>query len=272
MWERWFKERPLFHLCWWAAVVMVSLALGPRWGHGQEKLVYSCSAQVHEAFETDRLDAFEKATGIKVDLYVTSSAIAIERLRNGFSGLSSSATPLDSELKAEGYVETPFCKDPLAVITNPLCKIKDLSFGQIQKIFMGEISNWKALGGPDQPIVLVIPKRTTGAYRNFSDLIMHRSEIRYDVLTDKSVFVINVVEHMPYAISFISYGAATSHAGVTVLKIDGISPNDKAYPYFQTFSFVTKGKPVGAGRNFIDFAFSEGGLAIMKKRGLTPLR
>jgi phosphate transport system substrate-binding protein len=270
--ERRFRNRPLFRLCWSAAAVMVSLALGPRWSHGQERLVYSCSAQVYEAFETDRLDAFEKATGMKVDLYVTSSAIAIERLRNGFSALSSTATPLDSELKAEGYVETPFCKDPLAVIANPLCKIGGLSLGQVQRIFMGEITNWRSLGGPDQPIVLVIPKRTTGAYRNFSDLVMHRSEIRYDVLTDKSVFVIKVVEHVPYAISFISYGAAASHAGVRVLNIEGVSPNDKAYPFFQTFSFVTKGKPVGAGKNFIDFAFSDGGLAIMRKRGLTPLR
>ena len=137
---------------------------------------------------------------------------------------------------------------------------------------MGEITTWHALGGPDQPIVLVSPKRTTGAYRNFSNLVMRRSEIRYDVLTDKSVFVINVVEHMPYAISFISYGAAASHAGVRILKIDGVSPNDKTYPYFQTFSFVTKGMPVGAGRNFIDFASSDSGLAIMRKRGLTPLK
>jgi phosphate transport system substrate-binding protein len=272
MWERWFKKRPLFHLCWSGVVLIGSVAIGPRWGHGQETLVYSCSAQVHEAFETERLNAFEKATGIKVDLYVTSSAIAIERLKNGFSALSSSATPLDSELKAEGYVETVFCKDPMAVIANPLCKIENLSLGQTRKIFTGEISDWQPLGGPNQPIVLVIPKRTTGAYRNFSDLVMNGSEIRYDVLTDKSVFVIKVVEHLPYAISFTSYGAAASHPGVKVVRIDGVSPGDKAYPYFQTFSFVTKGKAVGAARKFIDFALSDAGLAMMRKRGLTPLR
>jgi len=57
---------------------------------------------------------------------------------------------------------------------------------------------------------------------------------------------------------------------VKVLKIEGRSPLDMGYPYYQVFSFVTKGKPTGAAKEFIDDVLSGPGTKIMLKRGMTP--
>jgi phosphate transport system substrate-binding protein len=56
----------------------------------EEILRYSCSAQIYEAFGQERLDAFTKETGIKVDLFVSSSGSALYRLMNGFSDIARS--------------------------------------------------------------------------------------------------------------------------------------------------------------------------------------
>jgi phosphate transport system substrate-binding protein len=252
-------------------VLCCSLLVSPV--NSKERLIYSCSAQVYEAFENERINAFTKETKIPVDLYIATSYTSIERLKHGFCGISSTVMKLDYRLIEEGYVEIPFCKDPLAVIVNEKCKVKDLPESQIQGIFGGEITNWKELGGPEAGIVVVIPRRLTGAYRNFSALFMGRHQnIRHDIMTDRSTFVIEVVKRFPNAISFISRASAVEQEGIRFLNIGGMSPTEKDYPYYQTFSFVTKGRPSGAEKKFIDFAFSKKGLAIMKKRGMTPIK
>ena len=83
--------------------------------------------------------------------------------------------------------------------------------------------------------------------------------------------VIESVRRFPGAISFIAQGAVADQGGIKKLSINGLFPDDEGYPYSQTFSFITKGKPKGAAKVFIDFAFSDKGRAIAKKRGLCPM-
>jgi phosphate transport system substrate-binding protein len=238
----------------------------------EEKLAYSCSAQIFEAFEAERLNAFTKATGIEVELYIASSAICMNRLINGLSDIASTTRSLHFEHKESGYMETPFCRDPLAVIVNSKSAVSTLSKKQVREIFMGDIENWNQLIGPDQPIVLVIPSKKTGAYKNFHRLVMMHRDIRYDFTAYKSTNVINAVRYIPGAISFISHGAIASHKEIKAIKIDGIPLTHKDYPLSQIFSFITRGKPIGPAKKFIDFAFSGDGKAIMVNRGMSPIQ
>ncbi len=240
--------------------------------NAEEKLKYCCSAQVFEAFETERLDAFTKATGIKVDLYIASSAICVNRLMNSFCDIASTARRLHYSHKEMGYVETPCCRDPLAVITNAKSNISTLSKKQLREIFGGDITNWNQLMGPDQPIILVIPGKDTGAYKNFRRFAMRHKDIRYDFMTYKSTMVMKAVECFPGAISFITKGAVLKHKAIKVIKIDGISPSHKDYPLSQVFSFITKGKPVGPAKAFINFVMSSKGKEIIKRRGMFPIQ
>ena len=46
---------------------------------------------------------------------------------------------------------------------------------------------------------------------------------------------------------------------------------DKNYPFYQEFSFITKGKPSGSAKAFIDHAFSDKGREIIRKKGMVPV-
>ena len=46
---------------------------------------------------------------------------------------------------------------------------------------------------------------------------------------------------------------------------------DKNYPFYQEFSFITKGKPSGSAKSLIDHAFSDKGEEIIKKKGMVPV-
>jgi phosphate transport system substrate-binding protein len=240
--------------------------------YAQQKLRYSCSAQVYEAFEKERLDVFTKTTGIAVDLFIASSSSSVNRLMYGYSDVASTARALFYPLKESGYLETPFCRDPLAIIVNVSSPLDGILEEQIPHIFSGDIENWKTLGGRDEKITIVIPAKNTAAYENFERMAMKKKEIKYDILAYQSTLVVEVVKRFPSAISFIASGAVTKAEGVKTLRISGMSPKEKGYPFYQEFYFVTKGKPEGAVKTFIDFALSEKGRAIVEKRGMLPVK
>ena len=85
------------------------------------------------------------------------------------------------------------------------------------------------------------------------------------------MMVIETIKRFPWAISFIAQGATAKQWGIKSIKIDGLPPKDEDYPYYQVFFYVTKGKPAGHAKAFIDFALSKKEKAIIKKRGLTPI-
>ena len=262
------------NVVWFAVVLTVLLAewVQPFPSMGQGKLRYSCSAQVYEAFERERLEAFNKATGMEVELYLTSSPVALERIMSGEADIAGVVRKRSQAYNKEpGMMEIPFSRDPLAIIVHPKNRLTNLSEEQLRDIFSKKISNWRQLNGPEEPILLVIPGKSTAAYENFGQMALKRKEIPFDVMTNLSTLALEVVKRFPSAISFVTQGAVAKTGGVKMVKINGVSPKDKGYPYYQEFSFVTKGKPAGGAKAFVDFALSEKGKAIIRDRGMVPL-
>ena len=246
----------------WAMVPMAAATAG-------QELRYSCSAQVYEAFENVRLDAFTKETGISVDLSVAGSNSCVYRVMQDMTDIGSSTRAIYRRHKEHGLVEIPFCKDPLAIIVHKKTHVDNLTRGQLQELFSGGFTNWKVVGGPDLPITLVVPGNETGAHKNFRRQVMHHKEIQYDYLTYKSTRILEAIESLPAgAISFISRGAQITHPDVKVLSIDGQKPGDKSYPFYQMFYMVTKGEPTGSVKVFVDFIKSEKGKTIIQERGM----
>ena len=97
-----------------AVFVFLGMASGPRVS-AQNTLSYSRSAQIYEAFGKEALEAFTKESGIKVESHISSSASAVYRLMNGFSDIASTTRELYRRHRDYGYVQIPFCKDPIPI-------------------------------------------------------------------------------------------------------------------------------------------------------------
>lgn len=252
-------------------IMLLYMVQGVPFVNAADVLRYSSSAQIREVFQDESLKEFTDKTGIVFDLFVGSSDEAVRRVINGLSDIAGTVTQLAPRHQVYGYSEIPFCAAPLVVITNVKTRVRSISEDQVRGIFSGEITNWKELGGPDQDIIVVIPGRGTGAYQNFKKLALKRFEIKYDYSASSSTMVIKAVHRIPWSISFISQSSTIKKGAVKTIKINQMSQDDRGYPYFQTFYFVTKGEPTKAAKKFIDFAFSEEGQKIIKKNGLVPL-
>ncbi|MDY6970703.1 MAG: substrate-binding domain-containing protein [Thermodesulfobacteriota bacterium] len=250
-------------------VVAILAVFSVRNVGAQNVIKYSCSAQIYEALEKVRLDAFTQRTGLKIEVHVCSSSTAVNQLVNGYTDLASTAWRLSPLHKQDGYYETVFSRDPVAIVVNTRNPVTDITTDILKDVFAGEITNWKELSGSDEPILVVLPTTYTASYKNFSRNVMGYKKMNYDIMTRLSSKVMEIVDRFPWAISFIAEGAAT-HSHVKTLRVDGRNPMDMGYPYYQVFSFVTKGKPTGVVKEFIDDLLSGPGREIMKERRITP--
>ena len=260
------------------AIIYTFIIMAMLWFGGTDKVVadgmirYAGSNQIYKAFDRELIAEFTHSTGIQVAVKASSSQSALYRLSNGNSDIASIARKLYRKHEDYGYVQIPFCKDPLAVIANCACGVDSLNESQVQDIFSGDIVNWKEVGGIDVPILVVVPGPDTAANKNFRRQVMKHKEISYAFSAYNSTMAIVAIKSLPVgAVSFIANGDVAQEGDVKTLKIDGRLPADPDYPYFQIFYYVTKGEPKGNLKAFIDFAFSEKGKKVMYRKGMIPL-
>ena len=238
----------------------------------QEVVKYSCSNQVYAAFSKEHIEAFTKATGVKVAVKRASSGSCVYHLGRGFCDIASTARKLYRRHEVYGYKKFPFCKDPIAVIARKECGVESLTEGQLQDIFAGVITNWQEVGGADLSVMIIVPGKDTAGHKNFMRQVMKRKDIEHDFMAYDSTLVIEAVKYFPCgAVSFVSQGAAVHHKELTILRIDGLSPTAEDYPYYQIFYLITKNEPEGNLKKFIDFAYSEEGAKIIRKNGMVPI-
>ena len=253
-----------------AAAVVTMAAVGAV--QAQEPVRFSCSHQLFNAFGKETVEAFTQATGIRVEVFTSSSGSATYRMMSGYSDIAGSARALYRRHEDSGYTQVAVCRDPLSVFAKETCGVDNLTTEQLELIFSGHIRNWKEVGGADLPIVVIVPGKDTAANKNFQRQVMKHHDIDFDIMAYDSTMVIEAVKNFPCgAVSFISQGAVRHYAPLKSIKIDGIAPQDASYPYYQLFYYITKGEPEGSVKRFIDFTFSEAGAQIIRANGMQPM-
>jgi len=161
-----------------------------------------------------------------------------------------------------------------AIITNPSARVTNLSAGQVRGIFSGRITNWKDVGGADQGIVVINRPRASGTRAVFNATIMGVSKINEAGLTvDSSGTVVTTVSSTPGSISYVALGY-TRNQPVTVLKINGIMPNEGTivtgrYPIWSYEHIFTKGKASAEVESFIRFIAAN--QSVLEKLGYIPI-
>ncbi|ARV60987.1 phosphate ABC transporter substrate-binding protein [Nostocales cyanobacterium HT-58-2] len=87
-----------------------------------------------------------------------SSAVGIRMLLNGELDFTQSSRPLTDEeyavAKQQGFTleQRQVGIDGIAVVVNHALKVPGLTVDQLRQIYLGQITNWKQVGGPNLPI------------------------------------------------------------------------------------------------------------------------
>jgi len=193
----------------------------------------------------------------------------------GETDIGTSSSKLKDDVKGQGLWYVEIAKDGLAVVVHENNPVSGLSIEQVKKIYSGEITNWKDVGGDDHKIHLISREEGSGTREAFEKLVMKDIHI-----TNKSM-VQPANGSMGYqvsgdknAIGFISLGLVEKYK-VKALMLDGVIPShdtveDGSYKLTRPFLFVTKGEPEGAVLDFINFVQSDEGQNLLVSKGLSP--
>ena len=154
-------------------------------------------------------------------------------------GLSSRALKDDEKNDVDGTV---VALDGIAIIVNKDSKVADLTVEQLKKMFTGEITNWKDVGGDDGDIVLVGREAGSGTRDGFESIVDVKDSCKYAQELTATGAVISAVEANPLAIGYASLSAV----GDTVAMVTGEgvecsedTVKDGSYKIQRPFVFVT---------------------------------
>jgi phosphate transport system substrate-binding protein len=232
----------------------------------------------------------------KVNVAVTGggSGTGIAALINGTCDIAESSRAVEekeikqAEAKGFRFNQETVALDGIAVVVHPDNPIKNLTLDQLREIFMGNIKNWKILGGPDRPIVLLSREVNSGTHIFFKEHVLRRGKKKAQeefspgaLMMPSSYAIAEEVANNENTIGYYGMGYVSPRQKVIAVAKDAPSPfveptleavRTNAYPISRPLYLYTNGTPKGVIKEFIDFAYSKEGQEIVKKTDFVPIR
>lgn len=217
----------------------------------------------------------EKNKGVTVNLNLTGSGTGIQEASEGKCDIGNSSRKLKDE-EAEKLDATVVGLDGIALVVNPANKLEDITLRDLAKVYSGEITNWKELGGDDKSIVVIGREDGSGTRDGFESIVMGDKEPKYAQELESTGSVINAVATTDGAIGYASL--ANVDETVKALKIGGVEATEEnvksgAYEVQRPFICATlKGSDNKLVKAYLDFILSEEGQALVLAQGAVPVK
>ncbi len=209
---------------------------------------------------------------VKFTYNPTGSGSGIQAVSEGRCDIGLSSRALKDDEKASGLTETILALDGIAIVVNPENPVSDLDVDTIAKIYTGEITNWKDVGGNDAEIVLIGREAGSGTRDGFESITDTKDACQYRQELTSTGDVINTVSQNPDAIGYASLSAVGD--SVKALTVGGVEATeatvkDGSYVVQRPFVLVTKeGTELSAAAQaFFDYATSADAASVISAAG-----
>ena len=219
----------------------------------------------------DIADAFmDKNPDVTINIQALGSSAGIKAPVDKSAPIGMSSRNLKDEEKAWGLDEHVIAIDGIAVVSHPDNAVKGLTKEQLKKIYVGEIKNWKDVGGEDTEIIVISREEGSGTRGAFEELVGFEGELRVDALIgDGNGNVKSNLQTNKNAIAYLSLGYIDDKT--KVLEIDGFAGRvgktvSGKYPISRPLMMVTLGDLDPVAKAYLDFCMGDEGQKIVAEK------
>ena len=182
----------------------------------------------------------------------------------------------------------PLAIDALVFVVNPKNPVKKLTVEQVQKIYTGEITNWKEVGGEDHAITPYIRDADSGSQEKMETLVMKGLTMidgKYwpETIGSQMISPYRQIEDDEYGIAYTPYFYCTSMVRdllkVDMLSINCVMPSKESlrngtYPFISSIYAAIRETedPNSKAYKFYDFLFTKSGANMIDESGYIAIR
>ena len=283
------EMKKIIKLCLALLVMMSLVACSGKTSTDDENVNGGSTTTETKTVSTDGSTSMEKVIGALGESFMannegvnftynpTGSGSGITAVSEGRCDIGLSSRALKDEEKASGLVETVLAYDGIAIIVNNDNPVTNISLEDLTKVYTGEITNWKELGGSDSEIVLIGREAGSGTRDGFETITSTKDLCKYRQELTSTGDVITTVSTNPDAIGYASLASVKDN--VKALTVDGVSPTeatikDGSYPIQRPFVLVTKSGAAlsETAQSFFDYATSSNVSEIITATGCVPVK
>ncbi|NOZ11928.1 MAG: phosphate ABC transporter substrate-binding protein [Gammaproteobacteria bacterium] len=239
-----------------------------------------------KAFMSEIATAYEKKTGVKIDLKGGGATKGIRQVASGKVNIGGSCRDLIhtengiSPIPPErGVRMQPVAWDALVIIVHKDNPLSDISLKQIRQLYTGKITNWSQLGGNNAPVELYIRKgKISGVGRSIRELVFQDFDQEFvarHIMPSSGPLEKGIAKNIN-GIGISGFSSARKR-DVKMLKVEGIEPSfamikDGGYMLYRPLYLVT---PMRAKKDeeiakFVAYVRSEEGKIIIRNAGTVP--
>lgn len=174
-------------------------------------------------------------------------------------------------------IEHVVAMDGIAIAVHPSNPRANLTIEQIRDIYTGKIRNWKELGGPDLPIVVISRDTNSGTYESFETLVLKGAKIAGNVeYVGSNGAIRQRVMSTPSAVGYVGLAFTEGLKTLTVNGVD-VSPEtvtSRKYPVARALYMYTNGRPKAGTplHDFINLSGTPEGQKIVEDTGFVPVK
>ncbi|MEN6437614.1 MAG: phosphate ABC transporter substrate-binding protein [Syntrophobacter sp.] len=257
----------------------VSVLAAPAWA-GSLKMdgsttVLPIAQKVTEAY-------MKENPGVSISVSGGGSGNGLKALIDGTTDIANSSRFIkDEEVKLaieKGSYPVPFAiaYDCIIPVVNPGNPITNITMEQLKSIYMGQVKNWKELGGPDAPLVVISRDTSSGTYEVWEEKVMKKERVSPAALLQASNgAIVQAVSKNKNAIGYVGIGYLDK--SVKALTVNSIAGSEETtlngtFPISRALYMFTRGWPTGDTLKFINFVLHpQRGQKFVRESGFVPL-
>ncbi len=199
------------------------------------------------------------------------STAALVALKHGAIDIASVSRPITAEEDDAYLRDYLVARDGLAIIVNPANPVNELSTSQLVRVFEGEVTKWKEVGGGEGGIVLVDRDKKSNLKLSLEDLLLAGEDFTSARTAASAAEMLEIVRSTPTAIGYLSLHKMGP--GVKALRVNGVEMSRMTmlsgrYPLARSFYLAVHMKVSALGERFIEFTLSKRGQDLLASDGL----